>query len=116
MLKLERKKKRARRTRARIKSLGRPRLTVFRSNRYIYAQIIDDAKGKTLASLSSKKLEAKETKDKNLVQVAEIVGEKLAGLAKEAKVKTVTFDRGAYKYHGAVRALADGARKGGLEF
>lgn len=88
-----------------------PRLSVFRSNAHIWAQIIDDKKGNTLVSFSSKTL------GKNASQeVAKVVGARLAGLAKEKKIKKVVFDRGAYRYHGKVRALADGAREGGLEF
>jgi len=95
----------------------RPRLSVFRSNKFIYAQIIDDAKGKTLASFSEKKL-AKEvlSKAKTKLEKASLVGEEIAKLAKKAKVTKVVFDRGGYKYHGRVKALAEGARKGGLEF
>lgn len=91
------------RTRARIRHLShRVRLSVFRSNRYLYAQIIDDAKGVTLAA-------AKGTK-------ADVVGAEIAkkGIAK--KIKEVVFDRGGYKYHGRIKALADAARAGGLDF
>jgi len=94
----------------------RPRLSVFRSNTQIYAQVIDDVKGKTLAAFSSKNLKASETKGKNKQEVAALVGESLAKKAKKKKVSKVTFDKGAYKYHGRVKALADGARKGGLIF
>tara|TARA_B100001245_G_C22496316_1_gene251786 strand:+ start:126 stop:494 length:369 start_codon:yes stop_codon:yes gene_type:complete len=95
----------------------RPRLSVFRSIKHIYAQIIDDAGGRTLASASS--LDAtenkKKTKDKK-VQVSEKVGAEVATRAKEHGIKKVVFDRGGYKYHGRVKVLADAARKGGLEF
>lgn len=90
---------------------GKPRLSVFRSATHIWAQIIDDKKGVTLASFSSKTL------GKNANQeVAKEVGKRLAERAKEKRIKTVVFDRGAYHYHGKVRALAEGAREGGLEF
>ena len=104
------------RSRAKVKAVGRPRLSVFRSNKYIYAQIIDE-KGKTLASLSSKDLpkKLKETA-KTKTQEAQALGEEIAVLSKKKKVLKVVFDRGAYKYHGRVKALAEGARKGGLSF
>lgn len=91
-------------------TIERPRMTVYRSNRYIYVQVIDDVNSKTLAAFTSLKL--KETG----VKAAEIVGEKVAEACKKAKVTKVVFDRNGYKYHGAVKALADAARKGGLEF
>ncbi|HRC26002.1 MAG TPA: 50S ribosomal protein L18 [Alphaproteobacteria bacterium] len=93
----------------------RPRLSVFRSGRQIYAQIIDDSKGVTLAAASSL--------DKDLglgkggtVQAAEKVGQIVADRARKAGVSQVQFDRGGYKYHGRVKALAEGARAGGLDF
>ncbi len=89
----------------------RPRLTVFRSNVNIYAQIIDDAKAKTLVSASSK-----ETKETKKMEQAIAVGKLIAQKAKSAKITTVVFDKGAYKFHGRVKALADGAREGGLVF
>ena len=92
-----------------------PRLSVFRSNRSIYAQIIDDTKGETLVSFSSKKLDSKMVK-KTKIEIAELVGEDLAKLAKAKKIVSVVFDRAGYKYHGRVKALAEGARKGGLRF
>ena len=93
----------------------RPRLSVHRTARHIYAQVIDDAAGKTLASFStmSKEFKGKKTWD---MAAATAVGEGVAKLAVAAKIKQVVFDRGAYYYHGRVKALADGARKGGLEF
>ncbi len=102
-------------TRVRGKVTGtteRPRLTVFRSNKQIYAQIIDDIKGVTLASASSLKLEDKLPKK----EIAAKVGELIAASAKEAGVETVSFDRNGYLYHGRVKELADAARKGGLKF
>jgi len=95
-------------------SKDRPRLSVFRSNKAIYAQIIDDQERKTLAAAMSKK--GKGTKKSNKVEEASLVGEELAAKAKKAGVKKVVFDRSTYKYHGRVKALAEAARKGGLDF
>ena len=90
---------------------ARPRLSVFRSNKQIYAQVIDDETAKTLVSASSLGMEAMPKK----VQAAK-VGEALAQKAIEAGITTVVFDRNGYLYHGRVKELADGARKGGLKF
>ena len=103
---------------------GRPRLSVFRSNKYIYAQVIDDSKGATLAAASSREKDLGATsndgegdaKNSGKVGVAFGVGQALAQRAKDAGVDKVVFDRRYYKYHGRVKALAEGARKGGLEF
>ena len=92
----------------------RPRLVVFRSNRGIEAQLVDDDAGKTLASASHLAL-AKSFKGDKTAQ-AEAVGKALAAAAKKAGVDACVFDRGGYLYHGRVKALADGAREGGLEF
>lgn len=89
-----------------------PRLTVFRSNKQIYAQVIDDLTGKTLASASSLKLTDKAPKK----EIAAKVGELIAKSAQEAGVSTVVFDRNGYLYHGRIKELADAARKGGLKF
>ncbi len=89
-----------------------PRISVFRSLRYIYAQIIDDAQHETLVSYSSLLLETKGSKS----DVAKNVGKELARLALEKGIKQVAFDRGRFLYHGRVKALADGAREGGLQF
>lgn len=89
-----------------------PRLSVFRSNKQIYAQVIDDNSGTTLASASSLKLEDKLPKK----EIAAKVGQLIAENAKEAGVKKVTFDRNGYLYHGRIKELADAARKGGLKF
>jgi large subunit ribosomal protein L18 len=95
----------------------RPRLCVFRSLNHIYAQIIDDVKGHTLAAASTLDAEIKgNSKDKNKTGRAELVGELLARRAKDKKIKQVAFDRGGFKYHGRVKALAEAARKGGLKF
>lgn len=93
----------------------RPRLTVFRSNSNIYAQIINDETGKTLASFSSRKKEVMEAEGTK-TEKSQIVGKKLAELATSAGVEKVVFDRNGYKYHGRVKALAEGAREGGLNF
>jgi len=90
----------------------RPRLSVFRSNKQIYAQVIDDRCGKTLASASSLKIEEKLPKK----ELAAKVGELIAKNAKEAGIEKVVFDRNGYLYHGRVKELADAARKGGLKF
>lgn len=113
MNKKERYIQRRKRTAARIKYSGRPRLTVFRSNKAIYGQIIDDSLGKTLVSASSKD---KTIKGKGKIETASLVGELIAQKGLKAKIKKVVFDKGGYKYHGRVKALAEGARKGGLEF
>ena len=89
-----------------------PRLCVFRSNTAIYAQLIDDVKGVTLASSSSLELKQKH----NNLEAASAVGKDIAEKCKKAKIKTVVFDRGGYQYHGRVSALADAAREAGLEF
>ena len=89
----------------------KPRLSVFRSNKAIYAQLVDDTQGKTLASASSM-----EVKGKKPVEAAKIVGQELAKVAKEKKISLCVFDRGGYEYHGQVKALAEGAREGGLQF
>ena len=95
----------------------RPRLSVFRSNSHIYAQVIDDEAGRTLVSASTldKDLRGSLTQTDN-VEAAEKVGEEIAKRAQDKGIKTVVFDRGGYIYHGKVQALADAARKAGLEF
>ena len=102
------------RVRARIREVGkRPRLSVFRSNTGMYAQVIDDSKGVTIASVSSKELgKSKMTK----TAAAEAIGTLIAKKATEKGVEEVVFDRGSYLYHGRVKALAEAARKGGLKF
>ncbi len=91
----------------------KPRLSVFRSNKGIYCQLIDDLKGNTLASASSR--EEGITKG-NKTEMAKMVGKRIAEKAQSAQIKSVVFDRGGYLYHGRVKALAEGAREGGLEF
>jgi large subunit ribosomal protein L18 len=93
----------------------RPRLSVFRSSKHIYAQVIDDARGHTLAAASSLEKEAGVAKGTDRA-AAEAIGRLLAERAKAAGVTEVVFDRGPYLYHGRVKALADGAREGGLNF
>lgn len=91
----------------------RPRLNIFRSNKNIYAQVIDDVEGVTLASAST--LDSEVT-DSSKSEQAALVGELVAKRAKEANIEEVVFDRGGYKYHGRVKALADAARENGLKF
>jgi len=116
MAKLSLFERRRRRVRTALKARagGRPRLSVHRSGRHIYAQIIDDAEGRTVASASSLKKGGKENGYN--VDSAAAVGKELAQAAKAAGVTTVVFDRGGYLFHGRVKALADAAREGGLEF
>lgn len=103
-------------TRVRGKISGtpeRPRLSVFRSNKQIYAQVIDDLSGKTIASASSLELSAQNVAKK---EQAAMVGELIASKLKEKGVESVSFDRNGYIYHGRIQQLADAARKGGLKF
>jgi large subunit ribosomal protein L18 len=115
----ERFLRRRRRTRAALRKAGRgrPRLTVFRSSRHIYAQVIDDQAGRTLVAASTLdgtlRSELKNGADR---AAAELVGKLLAERAKAAGVEAVVFDRGGYRYHGRIKALADAARAGGLAF
>jgi large subunit ribosomal protein L18 len=115
----ERHERRVRRTRhvLKVTGSGRPRLSVFRSGRHIYGQVIDDTRGHTLAAASTldKDLRA-ELKTGADREAAKRVGMLLAERAKAAGVERVMFDRGGYKYHGRVQALAEGAREGGLSF
>ncbi|MFC4424783.1 MULTISPECIES: 50S ribosomal protein L18 [Deinococcus] len=105
-----RRKLRARR-RVRVAAGERPRLSVFRSSKHIYAQIIDDTNGTTLAAASSAAVKSGSKTD-----TAAAVGKALAEAASAKGVKQVVFDRGQYKYHGRVKALAEAAREGGLDF
>jgi large subunit ribosomal protein L18 len=106
-------KRREARVRAKVKGTSeRPRLSVFRSNTYLYSQIIDDSKHQTLASGSTKENKSKTNKTK----AAELLGKELADKALKAGVKKIVFDRGSYRYHGRVKALADSLRTNGLEF
>lgn len=111
----QKREKRKKRVRAKIfGTKERPRLCVFRSNKHIYAQLIDDSLHHTILSASS--LELKEKHEKNKIKIAFEVGKLLAQKAIQKNIKKVVFDRGPYKYHGRVKALAEGARAGGLEF
>ena len=113
--KVEARKRRHFRVRKKVRGTAeRPRLAVFRSNKHVYAQLIDDVAGRTVASAS--------TSEKGLsgngatVEAAKAVGQRLGERAKAAEITSVVFDRGGFKYHGRVKALADAARAGGLEF
>jgi large subunit ribosomal protein L18 len=98
-------------------TLERPRLTVFRSNRHIYAQLVDDGSGKTLVSASSLDKAFREESDPgDKTQVAEKIGKTIASRAIDKGIKKVVFDRNGFLYHGRVKAVSEGARKGGLEF
>jgi len=117
---IARKRKRIQRLRNKIKLKQRifgtsekPRLVVFRSNKHIYGQIIDDVKGHTLASFSSLKIKKEGNMKKT--DVAREVGKKLAEIALAKNIKQVVFDRNRYKYHGRVKAFVEGAREGGLK-
>ena len=116
LIRNEARKKRKKRIRKKVFGTSeRPRLVVFRSNRYIYAQIINDEEGHTYVASSS--LSLLEAKGKSLTKdIAKLVGLDIAKKALDKNIKKVVFDRNGYKYHGRVKALADGAREGGLEF
>lgn len=106
------------RVRRKIRGTGEcPRLCVFRSLKYIYAQLIDDVQGVTLCSASSLEPEVKQSVAKTgNVEAASAVGKLVAARATQAGISQVVFDRGGYQYHGRIKALADGAREGGLQF
>jgi large subunit ribosomal protein L18 len=110
--KVAKRTRRHARIRARVRGTeSRPRLAVFRSNRFIYAQLINDDKGVTLVSVDTRA-----SKGKTALMRAEEAGTTLAGLAKQKGITAIVFDRGGFQYQGAVVALAKGAREGGLEF
>ena len=112
-IKLERKNRRQTRVRSKIHgTASRPRLSVFRSLTSISAQLIDDNAGKTIASASDKEIKGKATKTEKAAQVGKMIASKAA----EKKITEVIFDRGSYQYHGRIKAVADGAREGGLKF
>ncbi len=117
MPKLSLFEKRRQRVRSKLRAqvAGRPRLSVHRTGRHIYAQVIDDAKGVTLASASTNDKSAKATTGATAAAAAE-VGKRVAEAAKKVGVTSVVFDRGGFLFHGRVKALADAAREGGLEF
>lgn len=107
--------RRHRRVRAKIRgNKTAPRFCVFKSNRYIYSQLIDDDTHRVLTAASEKNLGENPVKAKGKIKIAYEVGKKLAILAREINIKKAVFDKGGYKYHGRVKALADGARDGGL--
>lgn len=117
-VKLEQQIKRKARVRARIFGTAeRPRLSVFRSGKHMYAQVINDFDGKTLASASTvTKTLRGETKDLKPVDAAKHIGAAIAAACKAAKIEKVVFDRNGYRYHGRVKVLADAAREAGLSF
>tara|TARA_B100000686_G_C16593477_1_gene864690 strand:- start:467 stop:802 length:336 start_codon:yes stop_codon:yes gene_type:complete len=107
--------KRKIRTRYKLKKVSnRKRLSVFKSNNHLYAQVINDSEGKTLTSVSSLEKMFKETKNK--LNLAEMLGKEIAKRSLENGIKEVAFDKGKYKYHGIIKALAEAARAGGLIF
>ena len=110
----QRRLRRRRRVRARVRGTAdRPRLSVFRSNRGVQAQLIDDDRGHTVAAVTWTEPELRKL---GKMEQAKRAGELLAARAKEAGIATCVFDRGGYRYHGKIRALAEGAREGGLNF
>jgi len=110
------REKRHARVRARVSGdAGRPRLCVFRSQRHLYVQAVDDGRGVTLATASTLELRASKTRTGNIA-AAKKVGELIAGRLKEKGLEKVVFDRGGYLYHGRVKAIADSARAAGLKF
>jgi len=112
----DRRKARVRKA-LKARAFGRPRLSVFRSDKNIYAQIIDDATGRTLAAASTLDKDVKATvKSGSTAEAAAAIGKLIAERGSKAGVAEVVFDRGAYIYHGRVKALADAAREGGLQF
>jgi len=115
--KSERRLRIRRRIRKKINgTLDTPRLSVFRSNKQIYVQLVDDLTATTILSASSSDKDIASQKVTKKTEVAELVGKKIAEKAKEQKIASVVFDRGGYSFHGRVKALAEAARKGGLKF
>lgn len=114
---LDGRKRRHLRVRKKVRgTAARPRLAVFRSNKHVYAQVIDDVSGRTLASASTMEAAVRGAGSTGTVAAAKAVGERVGERAKQAGIDTVVFDRGGFKYHGRVAAVADGARGAGLEF
>jgi large subunit ribosomal protein L18 len=109
------KRRRRNRTALRARSGGRPRLSIHRSGKHIYAQVIDDAEGRTVASASTLEKDVRGQSGAN-VDAAKAVGQRVAEAAKAAGVTQVVFDRGGFLFHGRVKALAEAARESGLEF
>ena len=116
--KTSRRSKIRRRVRSKISGTAdKPRLSVFKSSKHVYAQLIDDQSGNTIAAASTVSKNMKdELGDKPKKEMAEAIGEYIAKTAKEKGIFKVVFDRSGYKYHGIVKSLAEGARKGGLQF
>ena len=113
----DRRKKKHKRVRKKVFGLpSRPRLFVYKSNQHIYAQLIDDFRTKTIMGVSSLTPEIKEAHDRGNGEAAHSVGKLLAEKARDQGIEKVVFDRGGYPYHGRVKAVAEGAREGGLEF
>jgi large subunit ribosomal protein L18 len=113
--KIEARRRRHQRVRKQIRGTSeRPRLSVFRSSRHIYAQLIDDVRGQTVAAASTREREARATSTAN-VEAAKAVGRRVGERGKAAGITRVVFDRGGFRYHGRVAAVADGAREAGLE-
>ena len=117
-LKQERRSKIRRRIRSTIRGTAdRPRLSIFKSNKHVYLQLINDLDNMTIMSVSTKSADLKkEIKDKAALEAAKVIGKALAESAKDKGIDHVVFDRSGYKYHGIVKAAADGAREGGLDF
>jgi large subunit ribosomal protein L18 len=117
-LKQERRSKIRRRIRSTIRGTAdRPRLSIFKSNKHVYLQLINDLDNLTIMSVSTKSADLKkEIKDKAALEAAKIIGKTLAEAAKDKGIDQVVFDRSGYKYHGIVKAAAEGAREGGLDF
>jgi len=118
-MKANKKKNLRKKIRIRAKVFGttiRPRLAVFRSNQHIYSQIINDELSRTLVTASDLEFKKIKNSDKNKQEIAEAVGQKIAEKAKDAKITKVVFDRGGFKFHGRVKALAERAKKAGLIF
>ena len=113
-IKIQKKMKRKKRVRAKIRGTAqRPRLCVYKSLKYIYTQIIDDDKSKTLTAARSQEVKSKKTEKK---EIAFQLGKLIAQKANKLNIKEVVFDRAGYKYHGIIKSLAEGAREGGLKF
>ncbi len=117
LTKRARRKKIKQRIRTKINGTGeRPRMTVFRSNKQIYVQLVDDLKGETLVSASSRNKEVAEKTGVNKGEQAKLVGKLIAEKSLAKGIKTVIFDRNGYLYHGRIKLLAESAREGGLKF
>jgi len=115
--KTEKREKIKLRIRQHIKgTASRPRISVYRSNKQVYVQAIDDVNGVTLASASSREKEIASVKGRKKSEVAALVGKRFAEVCREKGIDTVIYDRNGYQYHGRVKSLADGAREGGLKF